>query len=102
MSVHPGFSGQSFIESVLDKASAISERLRPDQRLEIDGGVNLSNAGRALEAGCDVLAAASAIFKEPRARRASVIETLRGPKGVARKDGSGRAHNGSEQKEALR
>ncbi|HWB18995.1 MAG TPA: ribulose-phosphate 3-epimerase [Phycisphaerales bacterium] len=62
MSVNPGFSGQPFIPAVLEKASALRGRMRETQRLEIDGGVNGSNAGACTSAGCDVLVAASAIF----------------------------------------
>ena len=40
MSVKPGFSGQKFMPEVLPKCEAIKKRLRPDQRLEIDGGIN--------------------------------------------------------------
>ena len=78
MSVHPGFSGQSFIASVLDKVRPLAATLREDQRLEIDGGVSPQNAGLAIGAGCDVLAAASAIFKQEPAKRAAVIQDLRG------------------------
>jgi hypothetical protein len=39
MSVHPGFSGQSFIASVLPKTRAIRERARPGLRIQMDGGV---------------------------------------------------------------
>ena len=63
MSVNPGFSGQSFIDrSVLSKVETISERLRPDQRLEMDGGVSLSTCQACKDAGCDTIVAASAIF----------------------------------------
>ena len=62
MSVHPGFSGQAFIPEVLLKVQVIHERLRPDQRLQMDGGVGLSTCVACREAGCDVLVAASAIF----------------------------------------
>ena len=62
MSVHPGFSGQSFIHEVLEKTRAISPRLRADQRLEMDGGVSPKTAPACREAGCDVLVSASAIF----------------------------------------
>jgi len=65
MSVNPGYSGQSFIGEVLEKTRAIKSRLRNDQRLEMDGGINPGNASQCVEAGCDVLAAASAIFKAP-------------------------------------
>jgi ribulose-phosphate 3-epimerase len=62
MSVHPGYAGQAFIPEVLDKARALKPCLGPRQRLAIDGGVKASNAPACIEAGCDVLAAASAIF----------------------------------------
>ncbi|MAD78707.1 MAG: ribulose-phosphate 3-epimerase [Planctomycetaceae bacterium] len=63
MSVHPGFGGQAFIEDSLEKTRILSSRLRPDQRLEMDGGVSPENAARVIEAGCDVLVAGSAIFR---------------------------------------
>ncbi|HPO92745.1 MAG TPA: ribulose-phosphate 3-epimerase [Phycisphaerales bacterium] len=78
MSVNPGRSGQAFIPEVLDKTRAISEELAPDQRLEMDGGIKPDNVGECLDAGCDVVVAASAIFGVPAARRASVIRALRG------------------------
>ena len=76
MSVHPGFSGQSFIESVLEKTREISGRLRPDQRLEMDGGVGPANAASVRAAGCDTLVSASAIFGSD--DRSGVIEAIRG------------------------
>ena len=62
MSVQPGFSGQAFLPAVLEHVRAIGPMLRDDQRLEIDGGVNGQTAAACLEAGCDALVAASAIF----------------------------------------
>ena len=62
MSVHPGFSGQAFIEDVLSKTRAIAARQTPTQRLEMDGGISPANAQAVRDAGCDVLVAASAIF----------------------------------------
>ncbi len=62
MSVNPGFSGQAFIPEVLPKVETISERLRPDQRLQMDGGVGPKTCESCRDAGCDVLVAASAIF----------------------------------------
>ena len=62
MSVNPGFSGQAFIPEVLDKARQVRPMLRPNQRLEVDGGVNAATAPRCIQAGFDVLVAASAIF----------------------------------------
>jgi ribulose-phosphate 3-epimerase len=65
MSVHPGFGGQAFIPSVLDKL--VTARRAVDERglsveLEIDGGINRETAPRAAAAGADILVAGSAIF----------------------------------------
>lgn len=78
MSVNPGYAGQAFIEDVLVKTRAIRARLRPDQRLEMDGGIGPKNAGKVREAGCDVLVAASALFGVPADQREGVIRSLRG------------------------
>jgi len=65
MSVHPGFGGQAFIPSVLDKLTAarrvVDEGGLPVE-LEIDGGINRETATRAAAAGADILVAGSAIF----------------------------------------
>ena len=76
MSVNPGFSGQSFIPEVLSKVETISERLRPTQRLQMDGGVGLKTCVACRDAGCDVLVAASAIFGSDDYKEA--IAVLRG------------------------
>jgi ribulose-phosphate 3-epimerase len=76
MSVNPGFAGQSFIADVLEKTRRIKPLLRPDQRLEMDGGINRQTAPACIEAGCDMLVAASAIFGQP--DYAAAIRTLRG------------------------
>lgn len=78
MSVHPGFSGQAFIPETLEKARAIRPMLRPDQRLQIDGGVKPSNSAAVRDAGIDVLVAASAIFSLDPIHRAHVVDHLRG------------------------
>ena len=75
MSVNPGFSGQAFIGEVLPKTRGVAERLRPDQRLQMDGGVSPSTAPECCKAGCDLLVAASAVFREN--DYASAIEALR-------------------------
>lgn len=79
MSVHPGYAGQSFIAGVLRKAPTIRARMRPGQRLMIDGGVSPANAASCRDAGCDVLVAASAIFGA--ADRAAAIRDIRGAGG---------------------
>lgn len=65
MSVNPGFGGQSFIKSSLDKISAsreiISESGR-DIRLEVDGGIKIDNIAQIASAGADTFVAGSAIF----------------------------------------
>ena len=64
MSVNPGFGGQSFIESQLDKIARIRRMIgeRPID-LQVDGGVTADNARRVVAAGANVLVAGSAVFK---------------------------------------
>ena len=64
MSVNPGFGGQSFIDSQLDKISRIRKMIgdRPIE-LEVDGGVNAGTIKSVVDAGADVLVAGSAVFK---------------------------------------
>ena len=61
MSVHPGFGGQKFIESSLDKIKYLREKC-PLLDIEIDGGVSLDNAETVYKSGANVLVAGSAIF----------------------------------------
>ena len=75
MSVVPGFSGQKFMSEVLPKCEAIKKRLRPEQRLEIDGGINVNTIKSARSAGVDWFVVASAIFGET--DRAAAIASLR-------------------------
>ncbi|MDZ7751253.1 MAG: ribulose-phosphate 3-epimerase [Gammaproteobacteria bacterium] len=65
MSVNPGFGGQSFIPSTLDKlrqARAMIERSGRDIRLEVDGGVKADNIGEIKAAGADTFVSGSGIF----------------------------------------
>jgi ribulose-phosphate 3-epimerase len=62
MSVVPGFSGQKFMPDVLPKCRALKSRMRPDQRLQIDGGMNAATVTLGKEAGVDWFVVASAIF----------------------------------------
>lgn len=65
MSVNPGFGGQKFIASSLEKlrqARQIIDGSTADVRLEIDGGVNVENIGEIAAAGADTFVAGSAIF----------------------------------------
>jgi ribulose-phosphate 3-epimerase len=65
MSVNPGFGGQSFISSALDKLRTVRKLIDDsgrDIRLEIDGGVKIDNIREIAEAGADTFVAGSAIF----------------------------------------
>jgi ribulose-phosphate 3-epimerase len=65
MSVNPGFGGQSFIPSSLDKLREVRSLIDAsgrDVRLEIDGGVKVANIGEIAAAGADMFVAGSAIF----------------------------------------
>jgi len=78
MSVNPGFGGQKFIPSVLDKIKelrALASKKNPDLLIEIDGGVNDKNAPLLREAGADILVAGSFVFKSDDYKKA--IESLR-------------------------
>ncbi len=65
MSVEPGFGGQSFIESTLENVEGLAEYKANNglnYDIEIDGGINLNNLNRPLDAGANVIVAGSAIF----------------------------------------
>jgi ribulose-phosphate 3-epimerase len=65
MSVNPGFGGQKFIESAVDKLRQVREIIINSGReihLEVDGGVNIDNIGKIAAAGADMFVAGSAIF----------------------------------------
>jgi len=65
MSVNPGFGGQSFIDSALDKLRAARRLINDsglDIRLQVDGGVKVDNIARIAAAGADTFVAGSAIF----------------------------------------
>jgi ribulose-phosphate 3-epimerase len=65
MSVNPGFGGQKFIPSVLNKvitARAMLDRIQSSALLEVDGGIKVDNAARVVAAGATVLVAGSAVF----------------------------------------
>ncbi len=78
MSVNPGFGGQRFIPATLDKIRALKQQITArglDVVIEVDGGVNASNAQTLREAGADVLVAGTAIFGQP--DYAAAIRALR-------------------------
>ena len=78
MSVNPGFGGQAFIPSTLDKLRQVRARidaLGKPIRLEIDGGVKPDNIGEIAAAGADTFVAGSAIFGKPDYR--AVVDVMR-------------------------
>jgi len=78
MSVNPGFGGQKFIPSVLDKIKELrdlSSKKNPNLLIEVDGGVNDKNAKELKDAGADILVAGSYVFKSNDYKKA--IESLR-------------------------
>ncbi|TLU75487.1 ribulose-phosphate 3-epimerase [Mannheimia varigena] len=78
MSVNPGFGGQSFIPSTLDKLREVRRRIDESGyniRLEVDGGVKVNNIAEIAAAGADMFVAGSAIFDQPDYQ--AVIEQMR-------------------------
>ena len=67
MTVNPGFGGQKFIDSVLRKVSKVrsmTDKNNLKMRLEVDGGINLSNIAQVASEGADTFVAGSAIFNQ--------------------------------------
>ena len=81
MSVNPGFGGQSFIGSQLEKIRLLRQRidkLGKNIDLEVDGGINADNAAQAIKAGADVLVAGTATFQGGPNAYADNIRRVRG------------------------
>ncbi len=65
MSVNPGFGGQAFLPGALDKVRRLRAQVQArglSTQIEVDGGVDLGNARRLVEAGAEILVAGSAVF----------------------------------------
>lgn len=78
MSVNPGFGGQAFIPSTLNKLREVRRRIDASGfniRLEVDGGVKVNNIAEIAEAGADMFVAGSAIFDQPDYK--AVIDQMR-------------------------
>jgi len=65
MSVNPGFAGQSFIAGSLDKVRAVRALVGPSVDVEVDGGVDLTNAAAIAQAGASILVAGASVFAQP-------------------------------------
>ena len=79
MSVNPGFGGQKFIPTVLEKAKrlkAMIEKYNPSCQIEVDGGVNSENVKELKAAGVDIVVAGSYIFGHPKGYKVA-IDSLR-------------------------
>jgi ribulose-phosphate 3-epimerase len=77
MSVNPGFGGQSFIDTVIEKAARLNEmrkRINPDCLIEVDGGVSDKNIEQLKNVGVDVVVAGSYVFKHQ--NKQTAIESL--------------------------
>jgi ribulose-phosphate 3-epimerase len=78
MSVNPGFGGQTFIPSTIDKIKevrALIDASGEDIRLEVDGGISAANIAEIAAAGADTFVAGSAIFNQPDYK--AVIDSMR-------------------------
>ncbi|MNM85231.1 Ribulose-phosphate 3-epimerase [compost metagenome] len=67
MSVNPGFGGQKFIEYSLNKIAEVkelSEKYNKDLLIQVDGGIDVSNIKKVVDAGANVIVAGSAVFKD--------------------------------------
>ena len=65
MTVEPGFGGQALLPDSAERCAAVRKMLRPDQRLEVDGGINPETIGGIVRAGADTIVAGHAIFNTP-------------------------------------
>ena len=80
MSVNPGFGGQKFIESTLEKVKILKEEIinqKLSTQIEIDGGINFENSKKAIKAGVDILVSGTTIFKENKGDLKKNIQLLR-------------------------
>jgi len=77
MSVVPGFGGQALLPEAFDKVKTVSDYIKANglsTDIEIDGGINLDNAARAIEAGANIIVAGSAIFSGGSGNIKTVVE----------------------------
>ena len=83
MSVEPGFGGQAFMESALDKIACIRKHAQEKGlnhlMIQVDGGINPTTAAACVKAGADVLVAGSAVFRSADPKQA--VANLRGQEG---------------------
>lgn len=87
MTVEPGYGGQAFMEDMLPKIAEVREMLSPQQRLQVDGGINPTTAGLCAARGADVFVAGADVFGKDDI--AGAVRALRqgATKGAASRDG---------------
>ena len=81
MSVHPGFGGQKFISSAIDKLKSLRKEIDQSGReieLEVDGGINFENIQSVIDAGANVIVAGTTTFKGGQSEYRNNIAKLRG------------------------
>lgn len=79
MTVFPGFGGQKFVESVLEKAQVIADLRKENQNnflIEVDGGVGPEHVTACLESGVDIIVAGTAYYKRDQAGRKEFAEAI--------------------------
>ncbi len=81
MSIHPGYSGQSFMPEAASRIAELRALVPEETRVQVDGGINPETAGLAREAGANLLVAGSAVFwhDDPAAAYRKLSELVREP-----------------------
>jgi len=77
MTVPAGFGGQTFRRDMVERVRQVRSWLRPEQRLEVDGGIGPETAAETAEAGADVFVAGTSIFRAPGRDYVAAIRTIR-------------------------
>ncbi len=72
MSVEPGFGGQKFIPSALEKLAQLKQLVSPETILSVDGGIDVATIGPCAQSGANLFVAGSSIFEAPDYREAAV------------------------------
>ena len=85
LSVYPGFSGQHFVHSTLDKIIKLRE-MRPDIVIEVDGGIEPGTARKCAEVGANVLISGSFIFENTKIKGDTYHEKVQAALGILKED----------------
>ena len=80
MSVYPGFGGQKFIPSVINKIQELNQLKKKQDlkfEIEVDGGIDFSNSAKVINAGANIIVSGTTIFKENNGDLKKNIEALK-------------------------